>query len=214
MQKETKDRLSRGWVAGVSALVLAVGAGTTWLVANQRTANPPAPSETPSSVQNGAPSTQEPTQTPTAPATEVRAQAFYLQDRGGSFALVPTPVQVASKATPEQALERAFTRLLASPSQSAASNSFSTIPEATQLRSLRVAEDGIYVDLSEEFIRGGGSTSMMGRLGQVVYTATSFDPQAKVWISVSGEPLTLLGGEGLQVPQPITRESFKREFAL
>jgi spore germination protein GerM len=215
MQKETKNRLSRGWVAGISAIVVAAGAGTAWFATNHRTANPPTNSETtPSPVQNQAPTAQEPTPQPKSPATQIQVKAFYLQDRGSGFALVPTPVNVAQTATPKEALQQAFRQLLASQSGSSQQSFFSTIPEATQLRSVRVAEDGIHVDLSEEFVRGGGSAAMMGRLGQVVYTATSFDPQAQVWISVDGNPLKLLGGEGLEVPQPITREQFNREFAL
>ena len=53
---------------------------------------------------------------------------------------------------------------------------------------------------------------MTGRLGQIVYTATTLNPNSKVWLSVAGKPLTVLGGEGLEIPQPITRSIFDREF--
>jgi spore germination protein GerM len=49
-------------------------------------------------------------------------------------------------------------------------------------------------------------------VGQVLYTATSIDPNAKVWLSVGGKPLDTLGGEGLLLEQPMTRDRFKQDF--
>jgi len=35
-----------------------------------------------------------------------------------------------------------------------------------------------------------------------------------VWLDVEGEPLTLLGGEGLIVSQPMTRSDVAAEFGV
>ncbi|MFO5473015.1 MAG: GerMN domain-containing protein, partial [Dolichospermum sp.] len=72
----------------------------------------------------------------------------------------------------------------------------------------------VHVNLSENFTSGGGSSSMIGRIGQVVYTATSLNPQAKVYIEVNGKPLEVLGGEGVELEQPLTRESFQKNYPL
>ncbi len=89
-----------------------------------------------------------------------------------------------------------------------------TIPKGTKLLGIKVKNNEVHVNLSEEFTSGGGSTSMMGRVGQVVYTATTLNPQAKVYIDVNSKQLDVLGGEGVELDQPLTRESFKQKYPL
>ena len=88
----------------------------------------------------------------------------------------------------------------------------SAVPADTELLGARQEGDEIYLDFSEEFASGGGASSLLGRVTQVLYTATSATPTAKVWISVEGEPVEVLSGEGLLVEQPLTRESFPPNF--
>lgn len=56
---------------------------------------------------------------------------------------------------------------------------------------------------------------MIYRVAQVLYTATSIDSQAPVFLSIAGKPLNdyyLLGGEGLLLEYPLTRQKFDKEF--
>jgi spore germination protein GerM len=129
-----------------------------------------------------------------------------LRERGPDVSLEAAPVPVKSSDKPEAAIATALTTLLTAP----ADKSATTIPPGTQLRGITVKPEGIYVNLSKEFTAGGGSLSMYGRVGQVLYTATSLDPKAPVFLQVEGKPLETLGGEGLIIDQPLTRSLFEQ----
>lgn len=207
LQNQTPDsrprranRPASGVIAALSAVVLAAGGVTTWLTLKQAP-SPVTPAPTQSTIQPNQ------AQIP----VEQTVQVYLVKDTGTRLELVPTPVSVVASNQPAEVLKAAFAKLLEQHSTGAAT---STIPENTQVRSLEVRSDGVHVDLSQEFTTGGGSAAMMGRLGQVVYTATTLDPTAKVWISIEGKPLEVLGGEGLMVDQPMTRNSFDENFSL
>jgi germination protein M len=83
-----------------------------------------------------------------------------------------------------------------------------SIPDGTQLLGLSI-EDGIAsVDLTSEFETGGGSASMQTRLAQVVYTIAQFPTVEGVVFSLDGEPIDVLGGEGVIIDHPLTRRDF------
>ena len=226
-----KDKLRRiplGLAAGLATLVLASGGSVAWFTWRSLNPVPPVaefpPLEvTPNQPDQTLPPQTEPATDPTvpqvsqgdapAPAAEQTGQVFWLKDEGGQLQLVPEPITVAGDASPDAQVKAAFDTLLTKPDNTD-QDAFTTIPEPTQLLAATVEADGIHVDLSSDFTSGGGSASMTGRLGQVIYTATAFDPTAPVWISVDGQPLTLLGGEGLEVSQPMTRDDFNQGFGF
>jgi hypothetical protein len=106
-------------------------------------------------------------------------------------------------------LAGALTALLDGPTEDeTATGLSSTIPEGTELLGVEVSEGVAYVDLSREFETGGGSLSMMGRVAQVVYTATRVEGVDSVRILLDGSPLDVLGGEGLIIDQPQARSDW------
>ncbi|AVH61933.1 spore germination protein [Nostoc sp. 'Peltigera membranacea cyanobiont' 213] len=202
--QQGSNRISSGAIAAVSAVVVAVGGGVAWFTSHSsNTPTPPNPSER--IVQPAQPSTRQPV------ANEKTPNVYWLTPKDKSVALVPQPVKVASIRA-NQPLEAAFQSLLAGPTTEATGST--TIPKGTKLLGLKSENNEVHVNLSEDFTSGGGSTSMMGRVGQVVYTATTLNPKAKVYIDVNGKPLDVLGGEGLELEQPLTRESFDKNYQL
>lgn len=141
--------------------------------------------------------------------SEPTIQVYWLQDSGQQWSLVAVPLALAATDQPAGLLSAAVNHLLNSPPDN---NLTTTIPEGTKLNSLKVQADGIYVDMSKSFQAAGGSTGTTGRVGQILYTVTSLNPDAPVWLSVDGNRLESLGSEGLMLEQPLTRASFERDF--
>lgn len=174
------------------------------------------PSATPTQQQPTETPTAPPqpqTVTPTAPSSIVRVPEVYrLRLENGQARLTPTRIAVKPGASSTVALTQALNELL---SNQQTATLTSTIPAGTRLLSLRVAPQRIDVDLSREFTQGGGSESMIDRVAQVLYTATSLDRTAKVYLSIEGKLLDEnypLGGEGLILQEPLTRQQFATDF--
>jgi spore germination protein GerM len=152
-----------------------------------------------------------------------QSQVYWLRSKRNKLALIAKSLpHTTNSSSPQHALTAAMQKLLAgAPTEDLSSK----IPKGTKLRSLQVYSrsaravqtNDVYIDLSKEFRWGGGSTSVIYRVAQVIYTASSLDPNSKVFVSVEGQPIDRdypLGGEGLILSQPTTRTQFAKDFAL
>ena len=200
-QKQQVRRIPLGIVTGISALLLALGVGGSWWAWNSLKFS----TTTPVTQTAKQPQLAQP------PSAEVKVQVYWLNDVNNQIELVASSIKLDGGEEPAEVLKGAFGKLLAGPSDPGVAT---TIPQGTKLRRLELKTNGVHVGLSEEFTTGGGSASMTGRLAQVLYTASSLDPEANVWVEVEGERLEVLGGEGLLLEQPLTREDFEQNFDL
>ncbi|MBW4513730.1 MAG: GerMN domain-containing protein [Timaviella obliquedivisa GSE-PSE-MK23-08B] len=191
--------------AGFSAIAFAVGSGLAWWTNTPS----PKPSVSANSLQPIKPN-QFTAPAPTKAPTEKSVQIYWLKAVGNEIELAAAPIAL-NEAQPNVVLKAAFEKMLQGSTDPTLT---STIPANTKLQELKIQPDGVHVDLSSEFMTGGGSTAMMGRVAQVIYTATTLDPDAPVWISIDDEPLEVLGGEGLVIDQPMTRQEFDQNFSL
>ena len=71
------------------------------------------------------------------------------------------------------------------------------IPSGTKLLGLEVASGIATVDLSSQFQSGGGSLSMQLRTAELVFTLTQFNEVQAVTITLDGESVEAIGGEGI-----------------
>lgn len=141
------------------------------------------------------------------PEKAASPSVYWVGAKGNRVEFEPETIAIKPDASPSDGLKTAIDKLLAGKESTA-------IPVGTQLLSLKVDGDEVYIDLSDKFSEGGGTASMVARIGQVIYTTTTVQPNAKIWLSVEGKRLEMIGGEGLMVEQPLTEERFAKDFNL
>jgi len=207
MRDNHKNRFSLPAVAAITGLVLAAGGGAAWWAKlsldKQAQISQPSPS----------PIVKEEIPTAPKPITQDKVvEVYWLNPQNDNIELAANTMTFQKSIKSERVLETALKTLLANSPED--STYTTAIPPGTKLLDLKVDQKGIKINLSQEFASGGGSASMSSRLAQVLYTATSSDNNAPVWISVEGKPLTNLGEEGLIISQPMTRKKFEGNFTL
>ena len=201
MQDHNRQKGSSvGFIAGIIAAMITTGTVATWWAIHTLS------NSTDITIPN---STESPVSQPSQ--REQRGEVYWLDSSGDRLKLEESPLTLEKSLTDQEVLATAVKRLLSGPKSS---ENDTTIPSQAKLLSLKLDDKGVHLNLSSEFTTGGGSASMIGRLGQLLYTASSLDPQAQVWLSIDGEPLEVLGGEGLMIKQPMTRQWFTENFEL
>jgi hypothetical protein len=171
----------------------------------------PAPSDEPSTDPSEAPSssagpgsTPSPSAAPTG-TTIVRAY-FWLGGVQGSEGLVAVLREVPATKSVARA---AVTAVLAGPTSGEKGRAItSAIPDGSQLLGLAIDGGVATVDLSNEFESGGGSASVLTRLGQMVYTLTQFPTVKSVVFQIEGETKTVFSGEGVVLDKPTNRADY------
>ncbi len=134
------------------------------------------------------------------------AEVFFVHyEAGHSGTLVPVRHAVPPGGA-EERLSAALRDLLAGPSADEHSRGLvSEIPSGTALRSVQIRQGIVTVDLTSAFGSGGGGTSMLARVWQVVYTASQLQEATQVLILLDGHRVQALGGEGVVIGAPLRR---------
>jgi spore germination protein GerM len=205
MQDRNKNRFSITVMAVITGLILAAGGGVAWWTKSnleQKTQNV---QPVPSPVEKA--ETDIPA--PAAITQDIVVEICWLNPTGNSIELVSKPMTFQKSVKPERVLNTALETLLAQPPADAKYTT--AIPPGTKLLSLSTDKKGTHINLSQEFISGGGSASMSSRLAQIIYTAST-SPDDPIWLSVAGKPLENLGEEGIIVSQPMTQKKFNQNF--
>jgi spore germination protein GerM len=118
----------------------------------------------------------------------------------------PLP-QTKASASATQKLQWTVESLLKGPSKEELAKGFmSEIPSGVKLLDITEKNQAIRINLSGEFLSGGGANSMMQRLEELKNTVILAEKTTPVFLDVDGKELGALGGEGLFVEQPINMQ--------
>ncbi|HOL21622.1 MAG TPA: GerMN domain-containing protein [bacterium] len=127
-----------------------------------------------------------------------------------SVYMVPVRREIPRTNDIEQKIRFAIEYLLKGPEETEKGAGLNTaMPEGATLINVKVEGDTVFLDFSKEIEQGGGTTLMMDRLAQIVYTATQFYPVSKVRLLINGEFIKYFSGEGItDVENPMGRDNF------
>jgi len=136
---------------------------------------------------------------------ERRLRVYFIGPVDGVQTLVEVERKIEGR-RPDALLRAAVEALLAGPTAEEQRKGLSTeIPAGTRLRALSVRDGIVLIDLTAAVAGGGGSTSMLARLWQIVYTGTQLPAAQQVRLLIEGQERPALGGEGVVIDKPIGR---------
>lgn len=134
--------------------------------------------------------------------TEKNILVYFLKNISPSKqVIVPVNRKVYSK---KALLNVAISELLQGPTPQEKNQGYYTeIPDKTTLIYVKETHQAYIIGLSEDFNKGGGSESMSKRVEQVEKTAIANAGKRPVYLEVDGKKIKSLGGEGVEIPQPL-----------
>lgn len=173
-----------------------VGSGT-----QSAPAEPPRPESPAAKPPESQPEQPEPAKT--------RSAVLYFVKIDGDGVIVRQEVKRTIPAT-DSPLTDAIVSLLKGPGEEELRKELITlIPQGTRLLSAQVRGTTAYLNFSEPFMYNSyGIEGYAGQLKQVVWTATAFPTVQDVQILVEGQRRDFLGGEGVYIGRPLSRNSF------
>ncbi len=138
-----------------------------------------------------------------AETTEVMV---YFSKNKGSDSITEGVIRKIPKEFDALSINYALEALLEGPSEGEQSQGyFSEIPMGTKLIEVTQIPGELRVNLTRQFISGGGSHSMQQRINQLTGTIRSIEKAIPVFIDIEGKQLDLLGGEGVMVKEPVNQ---------
>lgn len=136
---------------------------------------------------------------------------FTKSTKSKGVALVPI---VRNVPVDKNEIDSALRELFLGPTKSEIKQGIMTeIPVGTRLIKVEESDDEILIDVSSQYLIGGGSASVQLRYLQLYNTLQRIARDKKFYLHVDGKTLTTLASEGLEVTQPLSRiEDYTKKY--
>lgn len=212
----------RGWIVAAAAAAAVVVAVAVPLIFFGGTSEPVAGSTT--TTTQTPTTTVSPTTTVTPiPTTQIPVTLYFFSDYvespnlpGPHLVPVERTVEVSGSADTHDRLGAALAALFDGPSTGDAGlypDISSNIPAGTELLGYTIDDTTsigrAVIDVNPVFESGGGTATMIGRLAEVVFTATQFDEIDVVEFTIDGAPVTVFSSEGILLEAPQSRDDYR-----
>lgn len=119
----------------------------------------------------------------------------------GNIVLYPVTRKISKE---DSVIDSALKELFLGPTKAEELKGVMTeIPVGTRLIQVEESEDEILIDVSSQFLTGGGSATMQLRYLQLYRTFKNVALGKKLYLNIDGKYLKTIGGEGLEVSRPL-----------
>lgn len=142
--------------------------------------------------------------------TEKKIYTYFLKEsQGGKVNFLAIEAKANND---EDSLKASIEALLKGPSEENKKNGFYTeIPSGTKLLGIKETDKYIIINLNDEFQYGGGTDSIYNRLKQLIKTVSQAKVNKDIYLYLNGKQADVIGGEGVIIKQPLTKESLYSE---
>ena len=132
----------------------------------------------------------------------VKIYLIRIDDRTEKFSLSP----VARRVKGEVSVQQAMTELIKGPTAAEKRRGLLTaVPPGLRVRSVAVKNRIAEIDFNEAIEQNAAGSILIGRLDQIVFTATELVGVDSVVIRINGRRRQSLGGDGLSIGGPLHR---------
>lgn len=165
------------------------------------------PVNTPQTVSQ--PKQTQPAAAPTEKVPQTKDRTLYFMQLAEDGSLVRAKVSRAIKVS-DSPLYDVIQSLLAGPTETEKKRGLiSVIPPNSRLLSATVKDGIAYLNFNDAFqFNTYGVEGYTAQLKQIVWTATEFTTVQGIQILIEGKSPVYLGGEGIRIDKPLTRDSF------